>query len=72
MAITRSPEGAPSLRTNAREISKRELGRYVLRTRASERSMARPAVLTEICTPEATARVIERNRRFAADCHRLM
>lgn len=27
------------------------------------------AVLGEICTPEETARVIERNRRFAADCH---
>ncbi len=26
------------------------------------------AVLGEICTPEETARVIERNRRFAADC----
>jgi glutamate-1-semialdehyde 2,1-aminomutase len=27
------------------------------------------AVLSEICTPEETARVIERNSRFAADCH---
>jgi glutamate-1-semialdehyde 2,1-aminomutase len=69
MAITRSTEGASSLRANAREISKRELVRYVLRTRVFERAMARPAVFTEICTPEETARVIERNRRFAADCH---
>jgi len=41
MAITRSTEGASSLRVNAQEISKRELVRYVLRTQASERAMAR-------------------------------
>ncbi len=41
MAITRSTEGASSLRVNAQEISKRELIRYVLRTQASERAMAR-------------------------------
>jgi len=41
MAITRSTEGASSLSAAAQEISKRELVRYVLRTQASERAMAR-------------------------------
>jgi glutamate-1-semialdehyde 2,1-aminomutase len=30
------------------------------------------AVLGEICTPEETARVIERNKRFVADCQALL
>jgi glutamate-1-semialdehyde 2,1-aminomutase len=30
------------------------------------------AVLAEICTPEETARVIERNRRFVDDCQRVL
>jgi hypothetical protein len=41
MAITRRAEDAASLRAAAQEISKRELVRYVLRTQASERAMAR-------------------------------
>jgi glutamate-1-semialdehyde 2,1-aminomutase len=41
MAITRSTEGASALSAVAQEISKRELVRYVLRTQASERAMAR-------------------------------
>jgi len=41
MAVTRSTEGTSSLSAAAAEISKRELVRYILRTQASERAMAR-------------------------------